>query len=339
MILRAKGYRTIPWHLWEDEEMQEGTIIAVCASKGKGTAKEPMQKSVIKADWGIENDAHAGNWHRQISLLSYEKVEAFRSKGAPVKDGDFGENLLVQGIDFRNLPIGAICKVGDVVLEITQIGKECHSGCDIFQKMGTCIMPKEGVFARVLHGGTVQPAMTMQVFTKYRVFILCASDQGYAKKRVDESTGALVRLMEAHDYEVVGSSLLPDDRAMLSAKMAEVCDTYQADLLLTTGGTGLASRDVTPEATLDISERLVPGLSELMRMRCLTITDRASLSRGICATRRRTLIVNLPGSPRAAVENLEAVLSPLEHGMSMLTGRMKECASVFGAENTLENIT
>ena len=308
--------------------MQVGTIIAVCASQGKGTAKQPMQKAEIKTAWGIEGDAHAGNWHRQISLLSYDKVEAFRAQGAQVESGDFGENLLVQGLDFRTLPIGTLCKVGPVVLEMTQIGKECHSGCDIFKKMGTCIMPKEGVFARVLHGGTVQPGMRMQVYTKYRVFILCASDRGYAQKRVDESTPALVKLVEKEGYEVVGTCLLPDDRTLISAKMAEICDGYQADLLLSTGGTGLSLQDVTPEATLDISDRLVPGLSEMMRMRCLAITDRAVLSRGVCATRQRTLIVNLPGSPKAAVENLEVILSPLEHGMSMLTGRMKECASV-----------
>lgn len=308
--------------------MIEGTIQAVCTSSGKGTAKEPRQIAIAKTQWGLEGDAHCGNWHRQVSLLSYDKVVAFRSQGAVIADGDFGENLLVSGIDFATLPLGTIFVAGDVVLELTQIGKECHSGCDIFKKMGTCIMPSQGVFARVLHGGELRPHMVLRAYGKMRVFVLCASDKGYARQRVDESTPAVCRLVEEAGYEIAGTCLLPDDRTLLSEKMAEVCDRYQADLLLTTGGTGLSLRDVTPEATLDIAHRQVPGLAELMRSSCLPITDRSSLSRSVCATRERTLIVNLPGSPKAAVENLSAILSPLEHGLLMLSGRSSECAAL-----------
>ncbi len=107
-------------------------------------------------DFGIENDAHAGKWHRQVSLLSHDKVEAFRARGAEVKDGAFGENLVVEGIDFRTLPVGTLFHSGDVVLELTQIGKECHSHCQIYKTMGDCIMPREGVFARVKHGGEIK---------------------------------------------------------------------------------------------------------------------------------------------------------------------------------------
>ena len=114
-------------------------------------------------DHGIEGDAHAGNWHRQVSLLSHDRIEEFRAKGAEVKDGAFGENLVVSGIDFRTLPEGTKLYCGDVVLEITQIGKECHHGCEIFQKMGECIMPREGVFARVIRGGIIRVGDEMQV--------------------------------------------------------------------------------------------------------------------------------------------------------------------------------
>ena len=106
-------------------------------------------------DWGIEGDAHAGKWHRQVSLLSHEKVEAFRARGAVVDDGAFGENLVVEGYDFKTLPIGTKFRCGDVELELTQVGKECHSHCEIYKVMGDCIMPREGVFTRVLHGGTI----------------------------------------------------------------------------------------------------------------------------------------------------------------------------------------
>ncbi len=132
-----------------------GNVIAVCTSPAKGTQKTNVGSARFVEDWGIEGDAHAGRWHRQVSLLSWDKIETFRAKGAEVRDGDFGEHLVVSGIDFSALPIGTKFRCNDVVLELTQIGKECHHGCQIFQKMGECIMPREGVFTRVLHGGTI----------------------------------------------------------------------------------------------------------------------------------------------------------------------------------------
>ena len=122
-----------------------------------------MNEAVFIEDYGIEGDAHAGKWHRQVSLLSYDKIQAFREKGAEVEDGAFGENLVVEGIDFRTLPVGTRLICGDVVLEMTQIGKECHHGCAIFQKMGECIMPREGVFAKVVRGGIIRSGDEMKV--------------------------------------------------------------------------------------------------------------------------------------------------------------------------------
>ena len=132
-----------------------GKVLAVCISEKKGTAKQNVGSAKFIADWGIENDSHAGKWHRQVSLLSAEKIEDFRARGAEVSDGAFGENLVVSGFDFRALPLGTRFGCNDVVLELTQIGKECHSGCAIYQKMGECIMPREGVFTRVLRGGVI----------------------------------------------------------------------------------------------------------------------------------------------------------------------------------------
>lgn len=133
-----------------------GKVIAVCTSPAKGTQKTDIGKGVFLEDYGIEGDAHAGKWHRQVSLLSYEKIEDFRARGAVVEDGAFGENLVVKGIDFKTLPIGTKFQCNEVILELTQIGKECHHGCEIFQKMGECIMPREGVFTKVIHGGTIE---------------------------------------------------------------------------------------------------------------------------------------------------------------------------------------
>ena len=133
-----------------------GIIRGICISEKKGTQKHEIPQAELKTEWGIEGDAHAGKWHRQVSLLGLEQIEEFRARGAEVDFGAFGENLIVEGYHFRELPIGSRFQVGDALLEMTQIGKECHSHCQIYQVMGDCIMPREGVFARVLQGGTIR---------------------------------------------------------------------------------------------------------------------------------------------------------------------------------------
>jgi len=133
-------------------------VIAVCRSDTKGTRKDVVKEAVLLNNYGVENDAHADSaWHRQVSLLATESIEKMRNMGLEVGPGDFAENLTTEGIELFTLPVGTILKVGDdVTLEISQIGKECHTGCAILRQTGKCIMPKEGVFARVISGGTVR---------------------------------------------------------------------------------------------------------------------------------------------------------------------------------------
>ena len=133
-----------------------GKVIAVCTSDVRGIQKHNIHEAKLVEGFGIEADAHGGNWHRQVSLLSYDRIKEFNAKGADVKDGAFGENIVVEGYDFKSLPIGTLFRCNDVILELTQIGKECHSHCEIFKKMGDCIMPREGVFTRVIHGGKIR---------------------------------------------------------------------------------------------------------------------------------------------------------------------------------------
>ena len=132
-----------------------GKVRAVCVSDVRGVQKKNVERAWFAAEHGIQGDAHAGNWHRQVSLLSHERVEEFRARGAVVDDGAFGENLVVAGYDFKSLPVGTRFQCNDVVLELTQIGKQCHAHCEIYKVMGDCIMPREGVFTRVLHGGVI----------------------------------------------------------------------------------------------------------------------------------------------------------------------------------------
>lgn len=139
-----------------------GVIRGICISEKRGTMKAEVESAEFLEDWGIKGDAHAGKWHRQVSLLSFERIEEFRKKGADVKPGAFGENLIVEGFDFKNLPVGTRFVCGDVILEMTQIGKECHSHCEIYKRMGDCIMPREGVFARVMKGGIIKKGDVME---------------------------------------------------------------------------------------------------------------------------------------------------------------------------------
>ena len=159
-----------------------------------------------------------------------------------------------------------------------------------------------------------------------RVAIITSSDTGYRGEREDLSGPAIREIVEKNGYKVVSMDILPDDRAMLSKKMAELADNNTAELILTTGGTGFSPRDIMPEATEDIIDRRVPGIPEAMRAYSMTITKRAMLSRATAGIRKKTLIVNLPGSPKAVKESLGFILGALDHGLKILRGTASECA-------------
>ena len=133
-----------------------GKIEAICISEKKGTVKRPVEEALLVEEFGIRGDAHAGKWHRQVSILGYEKIKEFTEQEGKVEDGDFGENLIVSGIDVDSLAVGDRLLAGDVVLEVTQRGKECHSHFEIYKRVGKCIMPTEGIFLRVVCGGTLR---------------------------------------------------------------------------------------------------------------------------------------------------------------------------------------
>lgn len=308
-----------------------GKVKAICISERRGTQKHYIEKAVLTTDWGIVGDAHGGNWHRQISLLSYNKIEDFKSKGADIDYGAFGENLVVEGFDFRNLPVGTRFQCNDVVLEMTQIGKECHTHCQIYHKMGDCIMPREGVFAKVISEGTISVGDEMRMLEPredrpFQAAVITLSDKGFKGEREDKSGPLLKSILEEQGYEVVESLILPDVQPRIEKELIRLADGRQVDLILTTGGTGLSLRDVTPEATLAVATRNVPGIAEAIRAYSMSITKRAMLSRGASVLRNRTLIINLPGSPKAVKESMDVISSELEHGLKILKGSSSECA-------------
>lgn len=308
-----------------------GIVRAICISKERGTAKTQVKEAELTPEWGIVGDAHGGNWHRQVSMLSVEKIEAFRERGAEVEFGAFGENLVVEGFDFAALPVGSRFRIGTAVLEMTQIGKECHNHCQIYQRMGECIMPREGVFARVLRGGSIKTGdkaelLPLEEKRPYTAAVITLSDKGAKGEREDKSGPLIVKMLKEAGYQVEETLLLSDEQKPLENQLIRLADQRQINLVLTTGGTGFSRRDVTPEATIAVCDRMARGIAEAIRGYSMTITKRAMLSRAESGIRKGTLIVNLPGSPKAVEESLEFILPVLGHGLGILRGTEGECA-------------
>lgn len=308
-----------------------GKVVAVCSSDRRGIAKENLGRGRFSVDTGLEGDAHAGKWHRQVSLLSADKIEVFNQEGANVSPGAFGENLVVSGFDFRMLPVGTLLRCGDVLLEITQIGKECHSHCEIYHRMGDCIMPREGVFARVLEGGEIAVGDEMIMEERkgprpWQAAVITLSDKGAQGEREDRSGPAVAQRLRDNGYEVVEELLLPDERSPLESSLIRLCDQRQLDLILTTGGTGFGPRDITPEATLAVAQRQAPGIAEAIRAASMAITRHAMLSRAVSVIRGHTLIINLPGSPKACMESMDVFMDTIPHALDLLRGAALDCA-------------
>ncbi|MBS6517046.1 MAG: MOSC domain-containing protein [Clostridium sp.] len=307
-----------------------GTVLAVCKSPVRGIQKTNEQSGWFEKEWGIQGDAHAGHWHRQVSLLSADRIAQFNERGAGAGPGDFGENLVVEGIDFSSLPVGTWLRCKDVLLEITQIGKECHNHCAIYHRMGDCIMPREGVFAQVLEPGRISVGDEMSVVPRetplpFQAAVITLSDRCASGEREDESGPAIEKRLNAEGYQVIERLILSDDKAALEQELIRLCDQRKPDLILTTGGTGFSPRDITPEATLAVAERPAFGIAEAVRAASMAITRRAMLSRAVSVIRGKTLIVNLPGSPKACMESMDVFMEQLPHGLSLLRGSVMDC--------------
>jgi len=305
--------------------MTEPVVKYVCTSAKKGTVKHTVEAAQIVSGHGLEGDAHAGSWHRQVSLLDEADIDTMRAKGLNLRPGAFGENLVTEGLDLDSLGIGSRIAAGDVELEITQIGKVCHTRCAIYYRTGDCIMPRAGLFARALSDGEVRPGTPVRVEQRVpreriQAAVLTVSDSCSAGTATDTAGPAVVELLEhSLGAHIAWTGVEPDEREKLEEALTDLTGRG-LDLVFTVGGTGVGPRDVTPEATRAVIEREVPGLAEAMRAASAQVTPHALLQRGVCGVRRSTLVINLPGSRKAAVENLEAVLPALTHAVKMLRG-------------------
>lgn len=311
-----------------------GTLSAICISAKKGERKHAVESILLAEGAGLDGDAHAGAWHRQVSLLSAESADKVRQAGIPdLQPGDFAENLLVSGVDLDALGLGSTVLVGaEAMLSITQIGKTCHAPCIIQTKTGECIMPKRGLFARVVRSGRIARGDSVAVVeaiprARFQCVVLTISDRCSRGEAVDTAGPAVARLLQAElGAHLYRSEIVPDEQDRIAARLKHYADGHSIDLVVAVGGTGFAPRDVTPEAVAAVTQRPTPGLDEAMRAASLHKTPHAMLSRARSGIRGATLILSLPGSERGATENLGVILPALGHGLAKLRGDPSDCA-------------
>ncbi|MEX2369575.1 MAG: molybdenum cofactor synthesis domain-containing protein [Bacteroidales bacterium] len=300
-------------------------VISVNISEEKGTVKVPV-KEVELIEQGVRGDAHAGSWHRQVSLLAKESIaQAEKAAGEKFPDGTFAENITTHGIEIHKTNILDLFTNESVALEVTQIGKKCHAKCAIGRKVGNCIMPLEGIFARVKDTGVLKPGDTLEYHPKiFRIKIITLSDRASAGVYEDQSGPEIQRECTAWAEKnrltvQYDSEIIPDDRKTLKKELESSLSGHY-DMVFTTGSTGIGERDIAPETISGFLEKEIPGIMEMIRMKYGAEKPNALLSRSICGTHGSTLVFALPGSPKAVREYMEEIRKVLFHMILMVHG-------------------
>ncbi|MBN2485816.1 MAG: hypothetical protein JXB34_07555 [Bacteroidales bacterium] len=313
-------------------------ILSVNISEKKGTEKLPVDNIELN-EMGIVNDAHAGNWHRQVSLLGNESIEKFNADTAAISGsypqktsaknisyGKFAENITTQGFPLYKMnPLDRLVS-GKVVLEVTQIGKKCHGGnCAVFKETGDCVMPKEGIFCRVLHGGMLRAGDILEYRPKtLRFKVITVSDRASSGEYPDKSgpllQEAIYHYFTANNQNVSAELAVVPDEIPIISKMVKDCVNNHIDVVFTCGGTGIGPRDVTPEALKPMLDREMPGIVEYIRVKYGTENPNALTSRAIAGVSGKTLIFALPGSPKAVNEYSGEIFKTILHSVKMLHG-------------------
>lgn len=305
-------------------------VHAVSVSEKKGVRKTNVDSAFLENDFGIKGDAHAGKWHRQVSLLALESVKKMQEKGLDVKSGDFAENITTEGIDLLTLPVGTRLRIGNVDLIISQIGKICHHHCAIYYQAGDCVMPKEGIFGVVRGSGEIKVGDSVENLGKegFSVGIITLSDRASQGVYEDKTGPALEEYISKElKTSFVRREVIADDMDLLEKTLKDFADTQEFDLIITNGSTGVSPRDIAPDVTLKVIEKRILGFEEAMRAESFKIRPTALLSRAVCGTRNKSLIINVPGSPNGAIENLSVIMPAISHGILKLQGDKSDCAA------------
>jgi molybdenum cofactor synthesis domain-containing protein len=301
-------------------------IKSINISERKGTVKTPIPRAEVYKH-GLKEDAHSGDWHRMISLLGQPSVERFEKQmDRTIGPGEFGENLTIKGLDLNEVAVLDRFTIGEVELEITQIGKTCHGDdCAIFKEVGKCVMPQEGLFARVIRGGTIEAGQQMEYHPRdFVVRVVTVSDRVSAGVYKDRSGPRALELVKAAfaakryhlrtEYQCV-----PDEQEAIEEAFTAARNAGE-DVVISTGGTGIGPRDITPEALAAVAEKMVPGVMDHIRLSAGARKPNALLSRSACAVGGSTIFYTLPGSVKAVEEYLQELFKTLDHMVAMLHG-------------------
>lgn len=298
----------------------KGIVYSVNIGEKKGEPKKQVEKIYLRANFGVKGDCHAQKGtNRQVSLLSWERMNeeffCLKKKGE-LTPGIFAENITTEKIDLRKLKIGDRLKINNAIVEISEIGKKCHNWCEIYKKVGKCLMPKEGIFGKVIKGGGIKTGDIIEVIPRVYTGILTISDGCFKGEREDRSGKYLKDVCEKSGWNVLKYEVVPDEKELIKSKLIEFLK--ECDLILTTGGTGITKRDITPEATEEIIEKKIPGVSEILRLKTYEKSKFSILSRGICGIKGETVIINLPGSLSGVREYFEIIKNFVIHIIEMI---------------------
>ncbi len=300
------------------------SIVSLNISDKKGIIKTPGNQVEV-TDTGIAGDAHSGSWHRQISLLGTESIKKQEERlNRELKFGEFAENITTEGFMlYHAKPLDRIVS-GDVVLEVTQIGKKCHNeGCAIKQETGDCVMPSEGIFCRVVSGGRLHVNDLMEYVPKtFKLKVITLSDRAHAGVYKDRSGEIIVNTLGEWFAEngfifKTEKVIIPDDKEIFTNELKNSVEASY-DLIISTGSTGLGSRDIAPSIIKEHLEMELPGIMELIRIKYGADNPRALLSRSVAGVIGKTIVYGLPGSTKAVNEYLSEILKTLKHSVLML---------------------
>ena len=304
--------------------MKNIKVLSVNVSEKKGTIKHPV-KSITINDKGVINDAHSGNWHRQVSMLGVESIKKFSKEAKrKINYGEFAENITTQGFILYKSAILDRFEINDVMLEVTQIGKECHGiKCAIYKEVGNCVMPKEGIFCRVIKSGTIKADDEIIYHPKvFKIGIITLSDRASSGEYADRS-GPKIQEHITNHFSVnnrkteIDYTLIPDDQLLLKKKLTEY-KKKKIDLIFTTGGTGIGSKDFTVDVIKPMLDKEIPGIMEFIRYKYGSEKPNALISRSVAGLINKTLIFTLPGSLKAVDEYMAEITKVINHLILMI---------------------
>ncbi len=306
--------------------MKQLRVLSVNISEIRGTIKHPVE-SIQLTEMGVENDAHSGMWNRQVSLLGTESILKFEKvTGRKVSPGEFAENITTEGSELWKMKPLDRFTFGEAELEVTQIGKECHGTlCAIFKDTGDCVMPKEGIFCRVIRPGFIRPGDTFIYHPKvFTIHIITLSDRATRGEYEDKSGPRIKELLEEfftihHSPFTIHYSLIPDDPDQLKDLLNQDKQD-NTDFIFTTGGTGIGPKDLTPEVVKPMLDKEIPGIMEFIRTKYGAEKPNALASRSIAGVMNESLIFTLPGSVKAINEYMTEILPTIHHLVFMLHG-------------------